>query len=158
LTDTYQTFGLHGKRPSTEDNVKAKRCKPASSGRSFRVLQVAQQHSMERSVCSRARTWRSKPRQLQRPPALDRWHSYEWKWHMHMLRSWWLTIGISSTDRWKNVCNHEPLNYWRGPRPCYPLSIEASATRERNYKSVIKTYMESALEEVFCMRLVKVDR
>jgi hypothetical protein len=39
----------------------------------------------------------------------------------------------------KNDCNHEPLNYWRGRRPCYPLSTEASATLEHNYTPVIKT-------------------
>jgi hypothetical protein len=45
----------------------------------------------------------------------------------------------SSTSHWKNDYNHEPLNCWRGLRPCYPLSTEASATLVHNYKLVIKT-------------------
>jgi hypothetical protein len=56
----------------------------------------------------------------QTTPALapDRRHNYEWKRSMYMLC--WLTISVSSKSHWKNDCNHEALNCWRGARPCYP--------------------------------------
>jgi hypothetical protein len=88
-----------------------------------------------------------KPAQTTPAPAPGSRHNYECNWLTRMLCSCWLTTGVSLTYHWKNDCNHEALNFWRGPRPCYLLSIRVSATREHNYKPVIKTFAVSSQEQ-----------
>jgi hypothetical protein len=134
--------GLHGKRPSIKDYAK-RPSRRAVDEETYRVLMGAQQLSMKKSVCSCASIWRSQPRQLQR----DRRHNHDWRRLTRMLRSCWLTIGVSLTYHWKNDYNHELLNYWRAFRPCYPSSIKASATGKHKYEAVIKKFAVSFQEE-----------
>jgi hypothetical protein len=97
-------------------------------------------------------TYLEKQAQTTPAPAPDMQHNYEWKRHMHMLRSCWLTIGVSLTYHWKNDCNHESRNYWHGPRPCDPLSIEVSAAREHSKNPVIKAFEVSSPEQQWPQR------
>jgi hypothetical protein len=71
--------------------------------------------------------------------ALDRQHNHVWKWHIHTVLIYWLTIGVFSISYCRDDRNHEPLISLFGPTRLLLLSVKETVMVRLYSIIVIKT-------------------